>query len=227
MLVDDTVKTPLPNVSSLHFETDQASFLAGYLAAGMTKTGTVGVIGNVSIPPVELYLDGWVNGVNYYVKTKGKPVKAIGWDVQKRTGTFVGNFTDTNKGKLLADSEIQQGADILLPLIGGAGKAISAAGGPAKGYYLFWPDTDGCISNAADCSLYLSSVLKNIKVSLFDVVSKGVAGKLPAGVYEGTLKNGGVGIAPFHDADGAVPQTLKDELKTVQAAIAAGSVKTS
>ncbi len=227
VLIDDAVSTPQPNVTSLHYNTDQASFLAGYLAAGMTKTGTVGVVGNESIPPVELYLDGFVNGVTYYNKDKSASIKAIGWDVQSRTGTFVGSFTDTNKGKLLVQSEIQQGADVIMALIGGADEAIREAGGPSKGYYLFWPDTDGCISNSADCDILLSSVLKNIQVSLLDVTTKAVAGNLPAGVYEGTLANKGVGIAPFHDADGAVPQALKDDLQKVEASIVSGAVKTS
>ncbi|MTD13214.1 BMP family ABC transporter substrate-binding protein [Nakamurella sp. YIM 132087] len=227
ILIDDAISSPQPNVSSLHYQTDQASFLAGYLAAGMSKTGTIGVVGNVSIPPVELYMDGYVNGVKYYAEQKSADVKAIGWDTEARTGTFVGNFTDTNKGKLLVESEIQQGADIVLALIGGGAEAIRAAGGPEKGYYLFWPDTDGCITNEADCDLFLSSVLKNIQVSLFDVVSQAVAGDLPDGVYEGTLANEGVGIAPFHDADAAVPQALKDELVKVQADIVAGTITTS
>lgn len=227
ILIDDAVATPMDNVSSLHFGTDQASFLAGYLAAGMSTTGTVGVVGNVSIPPVELYMDGYVNGVSYYAEQNSADVKAIGWDPEARTGTFVGNFTDSGKGKLLADSEIQQGADVMLVLIGGGDQAVRAAGGPEKGFYLFHPDTDGCITDEANCDIYLSSVLKNIRASLFDVLSQAVAGQLPSGVYEGTIANNGVGLAPFHNFESKVPQALKDQLTQLTADIASGKVTTS
>jgi basic membrane protein A len=225
-VVDTVLTTPEPNAVSLHFGIDQASFLGGYLAAGMSKSGTVGVVGNVAIPPVELYMDGWVAGIDYYNKVNNKTVKSIGWDPKKKTGTFVGNFTDTSKGKLLAQSEIQQGADIVLPLIGGADQAIRAAGGPAKGYYMFWPDTDGCVSNATDCDVLLSSVQKNIETALSDVLEKTVTGTFPAGTYEGTLTNKGVGLAPYHDADAAVPAALKTQITQLAADIASGKVST-
>jgi basic membrane protein A len=226
VVVDTVLGTAETNASSLHFGIDQASFLGGYLAAGMSKSGTVGVVGNVAIPPVELYMDGWVAGIDYYNKVNNKTVKSIGWDPKKKTGTFVGNFTDTSKGKLLTQSEIQQGADIILPLIGGADQAIRAAGGPAKGYYMFWPDTDGCVSNATDCDILLSSVQKNITTALSDVLEKTVSGAFPAGTYEGTLTNKGVGLAPFHDADAAVPAALKAQLTQLAADIASGKVST-
>jgi basic membrane protein A len=226
VVVDTVLGTPETNAVSLHFGIDQASFLGGYLAAGMSKTGTVGVVGNVAIPPVELYMDGWVAGIDYYNKTNSKSVKSIGWDPKKKTGTFVGNFTDTSKGKLLTQSEIQQGADIILPLIGGADQAIRAAGGPAKGYYMFWPDTDGCVSNATDCDILLSSVQKNITTALSDVLEKTVGGAFPGGTYEGTLTNKGVGLAPYHSADAAVPAALKTQLTQLAADIASGKVST-
>lgn len=228
VLIDDVAGVDLPNVSSLHFRTDEASFQAGYLAAGMSKTGTVGVVGNVSIPPVELYLDGFVKGVEHYNQVNGTSVKSVGWDPAARTGTFVGNFTDANRARLLAESEMQLGADVLMVLMSGGGtEAVRAAGGPAAGRYLIWPDNDGCVSNEANCDLFLTSVLKNIQTSLTDVATKAVDGALPAGTYEGTVENGGVGLAPFHQADAAVPQALRDQLTQVGTAIVAGSVQTS
>ncbi len=58
--------TDLPNVRGLAFQTDQAGFLAGYLAAGMTKTGTVGTFGGIQLPTVTIFMKGYQAGVKYY-----------------------------------------------------------------------------------------------------------------------------------------------------------------
>ena len=58
--------TVMNNVRGLAFQTDQAAFLAGYLAAGMTKTGTVGTWGGIKIPTVTIFMKGFQAGVMYY-----------------------------------------------------------------------------------------------------------------------------------------------------------------
>ena len=134
-VIDDTLTTPEPNAVSLVYETDQASFLGGYLAAGMSKSGTVGVYGNEAIAPVELYMSGYVYGVEYYNKVHGGDVKVIGWNPSSGSGQFVGSFTDVNQGKLITEAEIQQGADVIFAVAGpideGTVEAMQAAGGPA------------------------------------------------------------------------------------------------
>jgi len=47
---------------------------------------------------------------------------------------------------------------------------------------------------------------------------------LEGGVIVGTLENGGVGLAPFHNLDSMVPAELKAELDTVKAGILDGSI---
>jgi basic membrane protein A len=228
-LIDSTLSTKASNATSLTYQTDQAGFLGGYLAAGLTKSGTVGVYGNEAIPPVELYMTGYVYGVQYYNKVKGKTVKVIGWDPVKKTGQFVGSFTDVNKGKLITQAEIQQGADVIFPVAGpidaGTATAIRAVGGPSKGYYMLWVDSDGCLSNPGDCDVIVSTVQKNIQTSLYDVVTKTVTGSFPTGSYLGTLNNGGVGLAPYHKLASDVPSALQTEITQLKTDVASGKVK--
>ncbi len=68
------------NVYPLQFDTAQASYLAGYLAAGYSKSGTVATYGGMNIPPVTIFMDGFVDGVAKYNEVKGKSVKVLGWD---------------------------------------------------------------------------------------------------------------------------------------------------
>ena len=74
------------------FAMDEPSFMAGYLAAGMSKTGAVGTFGGINIPPVAVFMDGFVAGVNYYNKQKGTSVRALGWDPVAQQGSFTGDL---------------------------------------------------------------------------------------------------------------------------------------
>jgi basic membrane protein A len=226
VLIDDTLTTPEPNATSLTYQTDQAGFLGGYLAAGMSKSGTVGIYGNEPIPPVELYMNGYVYGVEYYNSVHKSKVQVIGWNPASKSGQFVGDFTNVTKGKLITEAEIQQGADVIFPVAGGtglgAGAAAQASGGKAN---VLWVDTDGCVSAAQYCQYFISSVTKNLSDSVEQYVTKAASGSFPTGSYVGTLDNNGTGLAPFHDFDSKVSSDLKTELKTVQQDITSGKIK--
>lgn len=228
-VIDDTLTTPEPNAVSLVYQTNQASFLGGYLAAGMSKSGTVGVYGNEAIAPVELYMTGYVYGVDYYNKVHSTNVKVIGWNPAAGSGQFVGSFTDVNHGKLITEAEIQQGADVIFAVAGpideGTVEAMQAAGGPTAGYYTLWVDSDGCETNPNACGELLSTVQKNIQPSLYQVIQKTVTGSFPKGNYLGTLTNSGVGLAPYHQLAGKVPAALQKEITALEQAVAAGTVQ--
>jgi basic membrane protein A len=216
-----------PNVYGIQFNTAQGAFLGGYLAAAMTKTGTVATFGGLNIPPVTIYMDGFWEGVQYYNQQKSKSVKVLGWDeTNQKGGTFAQSFTDQNQGKQISQTFIQQGADIIFPVAGGtglgAGAAAQASGGKAN---VIWVDTDGCVSAAQYCQYFLTSVTKNLSDSVEAYVTKAASGSFPTGSYVGTLDNNGTGLAPFHDFDSKVPSDLKTELKTVQQDITSGKIK--
>jgi basic membrane protein A len=155
-------------------------------------------------------------------------VKVIGWNPVAKTGQFAGSFTDVNKGKLISEAEIQQGADVIFPVAGpideGTATAIQAAGGPASGYYMLWVDSDGCESDPSACGVIVSTVQKNIQPSLYDVLSKTVNGSFPSS-YVGTLSNDGVGLAPYHQLAAKVPAQLKSEITQLAKDVISGQVK--
>jgi basic membrane protein A len=64
-------------------------------------------------------------------------------------------------------------------------------------------------------------------VTTFDAIKAAMDGTFAGGVTVGTLENGGVDIAPFHDLDSMVPSEVKSELETVRAGIIDGSIATS
>jgi basic membrane protein A len=147
-IVDSAFDPPIANARGLVFATDQPSFMAGYLAAGMSKTGVVGTFGGINIPPVSIFMDGFAKGVAYYNAQKGTKVKVLGWDTTKKDGTFAGNFNSLDDGKNIAKSQADEGADIIFPVAGpvGLGSAQFAmeSGGKVK---IIGVDVDMSVSN--------------------------------------------------------------------------------
>jgi len=89
---------------------------------------------------------------------------------------------------------------------------------------MIWVDTDGCVSAQQYCSLFLTSIMKNMDVAVEGAVKDSLNGSFKGGVYSGTLQNGGVGIAPFHDFQSQIPQSLQDQLNTIKQGIEDGSI---
>jgi basic membrane protein A len=215
------------NVLGQVFNSDEAAFLAGYLAAGTSKTGKVATYGGIAIPPVTDVMTGFYNGVQKYNEDNGAKVEVLGWDPSNPDkGLFAGNFETVADGKDFANTLVDLGADIIMPVAGqvGAGSAaVATTLGPDK-LQIIGVDADQYVADEANKGAYLTSVLKNADVTTLNAVSSVVNGSFEGGVTTGTLANGGVGLAPFHDFDALVPQKLKDEIDALSAAIIDGSV---
>ena len=231
-IVDNSYSPTLPNVDALVFNTVQDAFLGGYLAAGMTKTGKVATFGGQEFPTVTIYMDGYWDGVQYYNQKHGTHVQVLGWNEKTQKGSFTGDFTNQTKGQTLTQTFISEGADIIFPVAGnvglGAAKAVQQADAQAgsQKVNMEWVDLDGCVSAAQYCKYFISSVLKGETLAVKVAVQAAAGGSFKGGNYIGTLANGGVSLAPFHDFDSQVPAALKSELKAISTGIQNGSIQT-
>ncbi len=210
------------NVLELNFKTDEAAFLAGYLAAGMTETGKVGTYGGLEIPTVTIFMDGFLAGVLKYNADNGTAVEVVGWD--GTTGVFAGTFEDQQKGRDITDQFLADGVDIVMPVAGPVGQGSAAALDEAGTGSLIWVDSDGFESASQFADLMLTSVQKKMDVAVFTAVQAAAEGTFEGGLYMGTLENGGVDIAPYHEFEDDVPQELKDAIDELRAGIIAGDI---
>jgi basic membrane protein A and related proteins len=224
--------SPGANVNSLVFNTVQDAFLGGYLAAGMTKTSKVATFGGQQFPTVTIYMDGFWDGVQYYNQKHGKNVQVLGWNEKTQKGSFTGDFTNQTKGQTLTQTFISEGADIIFPVAGnvglGAAKAVQQADATAgsQKVNMEWVDLDGCVSAATYCKYFITSVLKGETLAVKTAVLAAAGGTFKGGNYVGTLANGGVSLAPFHEWDSKVPASLKSELQQINKGIQDGSIQT-
>ena len=229
--IDDTVdtdfdgKTDADNIKPIIFDTAQAAYLAGYLAAGVSKTGVVGTFGGMNIPTVTIFMDGFAQGVEKYNTDNGTSVRVVGWDRAAKDGSFTGGFEANDTARQTAQAIIDQNVDVLLPVGGpiyqSAAVAIQDAG---REIALVGVDADVFETDPSIGSLLLTSILKGIDVGTKDAIVAAGNGEFDTSPFIGTLENEGVGIAPYHDWSDRVPAELTTKIDALKADIISGKI---
>jgi basic membrane protein A and related proteins len=217
----------LPNVRELVYQTDQAAFAAGYLAAGVTTTGVLCTYGGANFPTVSIFMDGFTRGAQYYNEVKGTSVEVKGWDPEAGDGLFTGSFTDMNLARSTAESLFQENCDIIIPVGGAinlpAGDVINDTGLDAA---LVGVDADAYVAMPAQYQpLWLTTVLKDLTGLVTLSVKEDAAGMWSPGAYVGNLQNDGVGLAPYHDWTDRVSPELAAEVDQLLLDIKEGKIK--
>jgi basic membrane protein A len=213
--VDQFQAEPMDNVVGLLFPEDKAGFSAGALAALLSETGTIaGVYGTDLVPPVVAFKEGFEAGAAYIDS-------AINVISTFHPGGLDVAFTDPEWGASTARQAADQGADIVFGAGGktGNGALIEIAG--TEGLFCIGVDSDQweTVPEAHGC--LVTSAMKLITPSVFDLVKLASDGELPAGNYIGEI-----GLAPFHDFDDDIDQAIKDQLDEIDAGLKDGSIST-
>ncbi|GGI47627.1 basic membrane protein A [Agromyces flavus] len=212
------------NIKPILFDTAQAAFLAGYAAADFSETDKIGTFGGMNFPTVSIFMDGFKQGADYYNQEKGTSVQVLGWD--GTDGLFTGGFEANDTARQVAQGLIDQDVDVLLPVGGpiyqSAAAAIREAG---RDIALIGVDADFTETDPDVADLVLTSILKGIDVGTYEAVLAAGQGEFDATPFIGTLENEGVGLAPFHDFESKVSDTLQGELDELKDAIIAGDIE--
>ena len=204
-------KTELKNVTSLLFAEDQVGFLAGVLAGCMSKTGVIGSVAGMEIPPVVRYVTGYQNGaksVNPNIKTLNQ---------------YIPSFTDPAKGKEVGLSMIEQGADVIFGVGGNTGNGGLLAA-KEKGKMGIGVDVDQYYTYPEVKDILITSAMKNVDVAVFDAIKAAVNGQLKPGIMLSSMKNGGIGLAPYHEWENKIPQKCKDLVKKAEEGLKNGTI---
>jgi basic membrane protein A len=220
------------NLLSIQFRPDQAAFLAGYGSAGFSKTHKVGTFGGIPIGTVTPFMDGYWAGVQYYNRVHGTHVRLLGWNPKTQKGRFVSEdptnfraFANEGVAKNLTNNLIHSGADIVFPVDGPGGENGScSAAQHAKGVYLIGVDTDQHYATPECEAQWLTSVLKIYRRMVFLAMKQIVNDRFEGGQLEGTLANGGVGLAPPYGLESRIPKSLLNEIAHVDEGVANGSI---
>ncbi len=204
----------IDNVAGLIFEEDKAGFLAGALAALMSKSGVVGaVLGTDVVPPVVRFGEGFKNGAKYI----NPDIKVL---IAYHPGGLAKGFIDPEWGKQTAFSMIDQGADVIFGAGGQTGNG-ALIGCAERGVLAIGVDTDQYYTVPEAKSVLLSSAMKLITPGVFNLIKEA-----KEGTFKGGNRIGEVGLAPFHDLEDQVPQEVKDKLKEIDKGLRDGTIQT-
>jgi len=222
-IIDFAYDPPIPNTAGIVFNVDEAAFPIGYLAAGWAnlkdpEDPQVGYVGGMQIPPVEQFIVAYEAGVAYYNEQKGTNVLV--------KGVYVGDFEAPDQGKIQGQSLIDEGVDVIFGVGGKTGNGGLAAA-KENGKWGIGVDVDQYFTLPNEQDILISSCMKRLDNAVFATIESALAGQFPGGsVYVGTLENGGVGLAPYHDYEDEVPEELKAEIAAIIEGIKAGTIDT-
>jgi basic membrane protein A len=201
----------LPNVANIFFREQESGYLVGYMAGllekekvGAATHNTIGAMGGVSIPPVNRYIAGYIQGA-----------RAADPSITIKLG-YSGDFNDQGKALNIGLGQVAQGADILFQVAGGAGLGYLKAA-QKKGRYGIGVDADqGYLG-----SYIMSSALKKVDKAVALTVGTVVAGKFKGGDNLYTLKNGATG---YGKVGAFVPKAIVAQVQAQAALIASGKI---
>ncbi len=202
------------NGESLFYAEDQAGYLAGVLAASVTESSTIGVVGGLLVvPPVERFVEGYINGA-----------KATNPDINVLF-TYTSSFVEPEQGKAAAQQMIDQQADVIFAAGGLTGNGALLAACDA-GILAIGVDVDQyeTLPEAQKC--LVSSATKGLRESVKNSLIRIAKGEFTPGFTTNDAASNGVGLAPFHDnADKVTADTVK-LLADTFAGLADGSIGT-
>jgi len=217
-----------PNIKPLVFNTAEAAYLGGYAAAAWSAqsgVNKVGTFGGMQIPSVAVFMDGYQLGVEKYNEDKGANVEVFGWDVESQEGAFTGGFDANDTAKQTAQSVLDQGVDVILPVGGPIYQSAAAAiADSGEDTLMLGVDSDLAVADTSVTDITLVSIMKAIDVAVYDATLAAAAGEFDAAPYVGTLENEGVKLSSFHDFESQLPEGLLDEISALQASIIAGDI---
>ena len=227
-LVDSTTEGTT-NVKPLLFETAESAFLAGYVAAEYSTTKTIGTYGGLPFPSVTDFMTGYYNGAKQWGIDNETEVEVLGWDPANTDGgDFMGGFAPNSPESLgIAKTQIQGGADVILPVGGNQFTAVQTAIDELNpDAVMMGVDVDIAAGNPELAKYILTSIEKRMAVATFDLIKSLVDGAaFDVTPYVGTLENKGTAISPFYDFDGSLSAELKSRLAEIEAGIIDGTYK--
>ena len=213
--VDQLQYETIQNLAGLVFHEDHAGFLAGALAARLSRSGVVaGVYGSDIVPPVVAFAEGYASGAAY----ADPDIRVI---TTYHPGGLDIAFTDPEWGAAVAAESIAAGADVVFGAGGLTvqGAILEAANHP--GVYCLGVDVDQweMLPEAHPC--LVSSVIKRVDEGVSDLILQYNQGSAPSGNYYGH-----VALSPFHDFNPLLTSDLGNFLNDINIGLENGSLGT-
>lgn len=209
----------LPNYQGIVFAEEQPGYLAGIVAASISKSGTIGAVGGTNVPAVVAYNAGYVAGA----KSVNPNIKTL---YQETNPDPAKGFNDPATGKAIAQQFIGQGADVLFQIAGLTGQGVLEAACDANIHgigvdvdqYLTLPQLGKCIVTSAE---------KKLKATVTAVVLSVSTGTFKAGTvsYNAASTPAAIGLSPYHDNAALITSEIQAKIDAAFEQMKSGALK--
>lgn len=211
-IVDGNAPEGAANCASLQFKEEQGAYLAGFLAASVSKTHNIGFVGGMEIPLIKKFQAGYMAGA-----------KTAGFDPAKQVkATYTGDWNDQSKGKSQANQQFGAGVDVIFQAAGKSGLGvIEAAREKGTGFYAIGVDQD---QDGIAPGRVLTSMVKHVDTAVYDTIKRVQAGKFAPGPHVYDLKEGGIGLSEMKYTKKEIPSPVLAKLDKLTQLVADGKV---
>ena len=210
--IDNATSAPVANVLNITYAQNEGSFLAGYIAAAVSKTGVIGAVGGEDSDTINDFIVGYEQGAAQY---------GAGTKVEKN---YTNDYDDPAKGKECAKALHDKGADVIFQIASKAGDGVFEAA-QEGGFYAIGVDSDQKYINDA---VIICSMKKEVGNSIYDAIAKYLSGdkSLWGTTWVANLADGYVGIG-YGEAGATqqVPDDVKAAVEDLMKKITSGEIK--
>jgi basic membrane protein A len=194
------------NVASVTFNVDQATYVEGVLAGGVSKSGIVGAIGGIELPSIRLTFEGFKKGF-LSVQPKGRVLTS-----------YTGNFDDVGAAKEAALSQISQGADVLIHDADAAGLGVFVA---AQQAHVFAFGTFNNQNNIAP-DVVLASAVTSTPLAFLKIATEVKNKQFHPGMLEFGMQDGMVNVVFNPKLESRIPAAAIDRARKTEHDLATG-----
>jgi basic membrane protein A and related proteins len=221
VIFDKDGKTPLKNVASLLFREHEGSYLVGMIAASKSKSGVLGFLGGMDIPLIHRFAKGYEEGA--------KAVNPNARIVTNYVGVTDSAWNNPGKGKELALSQIEKGADVIFTAAGNSGlgafDAVEQYGRNSQGEanrFVIGVDSN---QNGVKPGFVLTSMVKRVDNAVYDAVKEVLEGRFKGGFHSFGLDKDGVAYAMDNYNQTLIPQDVIQKAEEAKTRIISGDIK--
>jgi len=214
-------KTPKKNVASLVFREHEGSYLVGMIAAQKSKTGVLGFVGGMDIPLIHRFAKGYEEGA--------KSINPNATVITNYVGVTDSAWNNPGKGKELALSQINSGADVIFTAAGNSGlgafDAVEQYGRNASGEankFVIGVDSN---QNGQKPGFVLTSMVKRVDNAVYDAVKEVLSGKFEGGFHVFGLDKDGVAYAMDDNNKSLISPEILQKVEEARSKIVAGEIK--
>lgn len=211
--VEQPQKTEIKNLAGLIFHEEQSGFLAGALAAMVTRTQHVAAVCESKfLDPVRRYCEGFHAGANYV-----EPSVSV--SVVYRDAPAENVYQDKAWGQAEGLSQVLNGADVVFAA-GGDTAVAALEAAAAKQVLIIGTESDLFPELVTARAELLTCAVNDVRAGVLDLLQRAHKGQLPAGNYFGQT-----GLSPYHDLESEVQVTVQDRILQLEQALDSGSLQ--